>query len=481
METLLRSAWGFAGHFVSDCGAVSDIARGHNLARDAAEAAALALRRGCDLECGETYGQLGEALARGMVAEADLDRALSRVLTTRFRLGMFDPPEQVPFAATPLSVVGCDEHRALAREAAAKSIVLLKNHNGLLPLQPDLRNLRVLGPMAANADVLLGNYAGLSDSLTTILEGLVARLPEGMGLDYRPGTDAVYANLSEQDWLFSPRDQPSVTIVCLGLSPLMEGEESDTLASTENGDRASLELPAVQAAFLRRLAATGVRIVLVLTGGGPIALGDLADLAEAIVFVWYPGQEGGHAVADVLFGHVAPSGKLPVTFPAATADLPPFDNYSMAGRTYRYLAAEPLYPFGFGLSYTRFAYRTLNLSASHPAPGQSITVSVEVANVGAVEAEEVAQCYLSDLAASVPVPHAKLIGFQRLRLAPSATQTITFTLTPAMLALVDDAGGTVTEPGDFRVTVGGCSPGARGLALGAPKSVSTVFTLTSGC
>jgi len=228
---------------------------------------------------------------------------------------------------------------------------------------------------------------------------------------------------------------------------------------------------------VRRLAATGVKIVLVLTGGSPMALGDLAELVDAILFVWYPGQEGGHAVADVLFGRTAPSGKLPVTFPASVADLPPFDDYRMRGRTYRYAAAEPLYPFGFGLSYTRFAYSGLALSATVLPAGAPLTVRVTLTNTGDVAADEVAQCYLSDLAASVPVPIHKLVAFQRVHLAPGASQSLTFTLTPASLSLVDDACQIRLEPGDFRVTVGGCSPGARGLALGAPPALEATFVV----
>ena len=217
--------------------------------------------------------------------------------------------------------------------------------------------------------------------------------------------------------------------------------------------------------------------MLVLTGGSPMALGDLADLADAILLVWYPGQEGGHAVADVLLGHAAPAGKLPLTFPAAVADLPPFDDYSMRARTYRYSTAEPLYPFGFGLSYTTFAYAGLALSAAEIQAGAPLTVQVTVTNTGAVAADEVAQCCLSDLEASVPVPIHKLVAFQRVRLTPGESQALAFTLTPEMLHLVDEAGRARLEPGDFRVTVGGCSPGARGLALGAPAPVQATFTV----
>jgi beta-glucosidase len=477
MGQVLRQEWGFGGHFVSDCGAVGDIFSGHKAAPDRASAAALALKQGCDLECGDTYRHLDEALERGLVSEADVDRALHRVLATRFKLGMFDPAERVPYAATPMSVVGSEAHRRLAYEAALKSIVLLKNRNNLLPLGPEVRTMRLLGPTAADVDVLLGSYHGLNDRLTTILEGVVGRVPEGVRLEYRPGVQLIHPGASHQDWLFDPAAQTDVVVVCAGLTPLLEGEEGDAIASTAEGDRPDIALPAVQADFVRRLAASGVKIVLVLTGGGPIALGDIADLVEAILFVWYPGEAGGEAVADILFGQAAPSGRLPITFPRSVEQLPPFADYGMAGRTYRYMTAEPLFPFGFGLSYTTFEYSRLTLAAGQVAAGETLRGEVTVHNGGAVAGEEVLQLYLSDLEASVPVPQHKLIGFRRVALEPGQSVVVAFEAPAEAMMLVDEAGRSVFEPGDFRLTVGGCSPGARGEALGAATGVSAVFKL----
>src|SRR5579859_1517790 len=472
---VLRQDWGFQGHLVSDCGAIGDIFSGHHSAADPAEAAALALRRGCDLECGDTFQHLGQALERGLVGQPEVDGALAGVLATRFRLGMFDPPEQVPYASTPMSVVGSRAHRRLAREAAVKSLVLLKNRGGLLPLGPEVRTIRLMGPTAADLNVLLGNYFGMNSPLATIVEGMAEQVPEGVTLEYRPGALLTQAATGQQDWLLDPANQPDVVVACMGLSPLLEGEEGDAIASAEDGDRSDLALPAAQAEFVRRLAATGVKIVLVLTGGSPIALGDLADLVDAILFVWYPGQEGGHAVADAVFGRVSPSGKLPITFPASVEQLPPFEDYSLRERTYRYMTSEPLYPFGFGLSYTRFTYSGLKLSRSRIQAGQSLVVRLTLSNTGAVAAEEVAQVYLSDLDATVTVPRHKLVAFRRVGLAPGQSRRLSFTLTPEMMSLVDEAGQQWMEAGEFRVTIGGCSPGARGLALGAPAPASAAF------
>ncbi len=430
----------------------------------------------CDLECGGSYKQLDEALARGLIAEADIDWALARVLTTRFKLGMFDPPERVPYAATPLSVVGCAAHWELAYQAAVKSVVLLKNRGNLLPIGPQVRSIRVLGPTAADVGVLLGGSYGLNGELITILEGIVDRLPEGVGLEYRPGCQLAMPSTSRQDWLFEPHAQPDVLIACMGLTPLLESEEGDAVSSTDEGVRADIALPAVQAEFVRRLAATGAKVVLVLTGGGPIALGDLADLVDAIVFVWYPGQAGGAAVADVLFGQVVPSGKLPITFPRSVDDLPPFDDYRMAGRTYRYATREPLYPFGFGLSYTSFDYRDLRLDREYIDAGAGLSLAVTLANTGSDVGEEVVQVYVSALDAP-GAPLAYLVGFRRVELNTGEQQTLRFEIPPAQLMLVGADGVRRLVPGRYRVTVGGCAPRERGVALGAPAPASAEFAI----
>jgi beta-glucosidase len=477
MGDVLGKQWEFAGHYVSDCGAVTDISRGHKFAHSAAEAAADALKSGCDLECGTTYQNLGEALELGLIEEADLDRALSHIFTTRFKLGTFDPPEQVPYASIPMSVVGCKAHRTLAYQAALESIVLLKNKEDLLPLDHRVRKIRVLGPSAAEVGVLLGNYFGLNGSLTTLLEGIVDRLPEGTGLEYRQGCQAFHPNAIEQEWLFDPASQPDVVVACMGLNPLLEGEEGDAIASTEEGDRPDIALPVVQAEFIRKLGKAGVKIVLVLTGGGPIALGDIEDCVDAILFVWYPGEAGGIALADTLFGNAVPSGKLPITFPRSVEQLPPFDDYSMAGRTYRYMTVEPQFPFGFGLSYSQFGYSGLKLSNETLAAGEPLSVKFTISNIGPVEADEVAQLYLSDLEASVPVPLNKLVCFRRVHLKPGERRKLEFTIPSETMQLINEKGEPEFEPGMFRLTVGGCSPGQRGEALGAPKPASAIFRI----
>jgi len=475
---ILREQWGFEGHVVSDCGALSDIHLHHHITNDAVESAALALKAGCDLSCICTYDHLGEAIERGLITEEDIDRSLARTLTTRFKLGMFDPPTDVPYAAIPMSVVNSPAHRQLAYEAAVKSIVLLKNKNNILPISNRVRSILVVGPNATALNVLLGNYHGLSDTLTTLLEGIIGVVPEGVRIEYRPGCQlAAPPAPHTTDWSLHEAAQADVTIACMGLSPLLEGEEGDAILSDENGDRANITLPSSQVEYLKALTIQGAKVVLVLTGGSPIALGELEDMMHAIVFVWYPGQEGGKAVADVLFGRATPSGKLPITFPRSIQQLPPFDDYRMTGRTYRYATWEPLYPFGFGLSYTRFEYTDLVLEKQTIAAGESLQIRFAVTNTGPTAGDEIVQIYLSDLAASVEVPLHNLIGFQRISLSPGAVQEIEFLVTPEMMKLVDDEGNFRLEPGEFRLTIGGCSPGKRGITLGAPTPISAEFTV----
>lgn len=477
LQDILRDRWGFEGHVVSDCWALTDIHKNHRVTADPVETAALALRRGCDLSCGCTFDFLGEAVNRGLITAAELDVALSRHLRTRFKLGLFDPEDRVPYARTPLSVVGCTKHRRLAHEAAVKSVVLLKNDGALLPIRDTVRSILVVGPAAVSGDVLLGNYFGFPAAMTTLLEGIVATLPEGVRFDFRPAFDFVQAYPDPCNWPVFEAKRNDLVIACAGLTPHLEGEEGDAFRSDSKGDRDDIALPAAQADYLRRIADTGAKVVLLLTGGSAVALGDLAERLHAIVWVGYPGQEGGRAVADVLFGRVSPSGKLPVTFYRSVTDLPPYEDYRMAGRTYRYFDDDPLYPFGFGLSYTTFAYSELKLSREVMTVRQTLSVSARITNTGERAGEEVVQCYLGDLVASEPVPLHTLVGFKRIRLAAGASRRVMFHITSTHLARLNEQGFPVLELGEFRVEIGGCSPGKRGLALGAPKSVQAIFTL----
>ena len=475
IEEILRGEWDFQGHFVSDCGALSDFHLNHKVTKDAAESAALALQRGCDLGCDHVFSEIPEAIQRGLITEADVDRALERTLGTRFKLGMFDPPEEVPFTSISPDVVACEEHRQLAYRTATEAVVLLKNKNNILPIKPTTKKIFVTGPTATSVEVLLGNYYGLNDQMITLLEGLTGRIPEGMGMEYTSGAMLKHPREIKNTWAPGMAQSADVTIVCAGISSFLEGEEGESLLSPMNGDRDSISLPQSQVNYIKELAIHGTRIVLVLTGGSPIALGEVEDMVDAILFVWYPGMEGGKAVADVLFGDVSPAGKLPVTFPKSLDQLPPFDDYSMQGRTYRYMTEEPLYPFGFGLSYSCFEYSELQLDKTELAPGDSLNVSLTLHNRGGRDAAEVIQFYLSDLQASTVVPLHHLVGFERVALNAGESRSVKFTITPEMMSFYNEDGKLTLEPGEFRLEVGGCSPGKRGQELGAPKPVAAVF------
>ncbi|HNB40481.1 MAG TPA: glycoside hydrolase family 3 C-terminal domain-containing protein, partial [Anaerolineales bacterium] len=475
IEDILRGEWGFDGHFVSDCMALSDFHLNHKVTKDAAESAALALKYGCDLGCDHVFNELPAAIERGDTTEALVDRALERTLRTRFKLGMFDPAEDVPFASISTDVVASDAHRQLAYKAATEAVVLLKNQNNVLPIKPSTKKVFVTGPTATSVEVLLGNYYGFNNKMVTLLEGIVGRIPEGMGLEYTAGTPLKHAREIKESWAPQMAQSADFAIVCAGFNSFLEGEEGESLLSAQNGDRESISLPQSQIDYIKELAIHGARIILVLTGGSPIALGEVEDLVEAILFVWYPGMEGGRAVADVLFGDVSPAGKLPITFPKSLDQLPAFDDYGMTGRTYRYMTAEPLYPFGFGLSYTCFEYSNLKLDKTNLALGDSLTLNLTVRNSGGSDSAEVVQYYLSDLHASTIVPLHHLIGFERVNLKAGESKTLTFTITPDMMSFYNDDGKLTLEPGEFRVEVGSCSPGKRGQELGAPAPVTALF------
>jgi len=470
LEKVLREEWGFDGYVVSDCGAIGDIYQHHRVVGTAAEAAALAVNAGCDLNCGQTYGALLSAVEEGLISEATINRAVKRLFTARFRLGSFDPPEQVPYAQIPIQVNDAPEHRALALQAARESIVLLKNEGNLLPLARDLDTIAVVGPNADDVQALLGNYAGTPSAAVTPLAGIRARVSARTAVRHAHGCDVVDPGTGGFAEAVALAEAAGVVVYVGGLSQRVEGEEGQREGvggdACSQGDRVDLGLPGAQAALLRALHATGTPLVVVLINGSALAVNWAAEHAPAIVEAWYPGEEGGTAIAEVLFGDFNPGGRLPVTFYKSVEDLPPFEDYRMAGRTYRYFSGEPLFPFGYGLSYTRFAYRDLRLSAGRVATaemradpaGEILTVSVDVRDVGERAGDEVVQLYVSDVAASAPVPLRQLGGFERVHLAPGETKTVTFALTPRQLALIDDAGRRVVEPGAFRVAVGGRQP-----------------------
>jgi len=478
LSQVLRKEWGFRGHVVSDCGALADLYEGHKVVKTQTEAAALALSRGVDLNCGDTYTKLPEAVRQGLLQESQVDSALATLLRTRFKLGLFDGVNATPYDRLGPEVVNSAAHRALAREVALKSVVLLKN-NGVLPLRPDLGKYFVTGPNATSVDALLGNYYGVNGQMSTILEGLVSAVQPGSQLEYKQGVLLDRPNINPIDWTTGDAQTTDAIIVVLGLTGVLEGEEGEAIASPHAGDRLDYNLPQNQIDFLKKLRQGRTKpIIAIVTGGSPMNLAEVHELADAVLLAWYPGEEGGNAVADLVFGKASPSGKLPVTFPQSLAQLPAYENYGMAGRTYRYLAAEPLYPFGFGLSYGRFAYSNLKFAKAKIGKKESAEVTATVTNSGPVAADEVVQLYLTHPPrAGAQTPLFALKNFRRVTLQPGSSAQVKFTLTPAQLALVDKSGNAYAPSGPVTVYVGGSLPSARSLALGAARPAMALLTI----
>ena len=485
---VLRKQWNFKGHVVTDCGAIDDFYApkdkgGHGTVKTEAQAAALVVKSGVSLNCGNSYKALPQAVKEGLITEKEIDEQLAVLLKTRFKLGLFDPMGSNPYDAIPSNVVNSESHRALAKEVAEKSMVLLKN-NGILPLKNDLGKYFVTGPNASSIEILLGNYYGINPNMVTILEGITASISPASQLQYRLGAMLNQESKNPINYATGNAKDSDVTIVVLGVSSTIEGEEGDSLDSSTAGDRLDYNLPQNQIDYLKELRKTADKnpnnkrpIVAVITGGSPMNLAEVQELADAVLLVWYPGEEGGTAVADILFGKTSPSGKLPITFPKSLAQLPPFEDYSMKGRTYKYMNVDPMYPFGFGLSYTNFTYGEAKVSAKRISKKDDLIVSVKVTNSGKVKSDEVVQLYVSDLVASVDVPNFQLANMKRITLEPGESTEVSFQLTPKAFEMVKNDGSRTIESGDFKIFVGGSSPMKRSFELGAPKMAEVVIAV----
>jgi beta-glucosidase len=474
LQDLLRNQWGFTGQVVSDCGAVGFIYTDHGFAPTFEGAAADAVNAGVDLECGDTFTHLPEAVSRGLTTETQIDLALRRVLEVRFRLGLFDPPNRVPYARISANEFDTPEHGALALKAARESIVLLKN-DGLLPLDKTrLHTVAVIGANADSVPMLLGNYNGEPSMPVTIFQGIKAALGNRVAVALLPGCPLaltpglVYTEFNREMDLARHSD---VVIYVGGISPGLEGEEMNVdFDGFKGGDRTRIELPAVQTALLKALHATGKPVVFVNCSGSAVAMPWEAGNLPAILQAWYPGQAGGTAVADVLFGDCNPSGRLPITIYRSTQDLPPFEDYRMANRTYRYFSGQPLFAFGHGLSYTRFEYGDLQVSPATTGPNGIFTVSVNVRNAGAREGDEVVQVYAGRTGGRWREIR-RLVGFQRVSVRSGATAAVQVNIPVEQLRIRDPGSRTyVVEPGGYTIEVGASSADIRcrtGMAVAA--------------
>lgn len=603
---ILRNEWGFKGYIVSDCWAISDFYKFTKYAKDAAEAAAQAVKAGTDLECGVDYKQLMAAFERGLLSEADIDVAVKRIFTARFKLGMFDPDETVSYAQIPYFVNCSDYNNTLSRTAAQKSIVLLKNQDNILPLNvEEIKTIAVIGPNAGNFEALIGNYNGIPKDPVTVLIGIKNKVKPDTKIIYAEGSDLAegihnltvipsrylqtpdgkqgaygeyfnnremkgepvftrvddqinfywehlsprydmpdddfgvkwttylvppvsgtyalgawgsmgyeimldgkriisdrnehhafhkeyavdmkagnkykievlyrnYAGDADMKLMWTPPRQDMIgeavqaakeadaVVLVLGLSQRLEGEEMRIkIDGFLGGDRTNLNLPVEQEQLLDAVAATGKPVIVILMNGGALSVNKAQEKAAAVLLAGYPGQQGGNAVADVLFGDFNPAGRLPVTYYKSINQIPAFENYDMTGKTYRFFSQGPLYPFGYGLSYTTFSYSDLSVPEKAVA-GEKVKITVKVTNTGKVEGDEVVQLYLTDEKATTPRPIRQLEGFARITLKPGESKDVEFILEPRQFSIINKKDKRVIEPGWFTISVGGKQPGFKG-------------------
>ena len=455
---------------VSDCGAIYDIYANHKFTATPAEAAAAAVKAGDDLCCGTDYNSLVRAVKKGLLSEKEIDAAVGRVLAARFRLGLFDPPGKVPYAQIPISQNDTRAHEALALKMARESIVLLKNDN-LLPLdRAKIKRIAVIGTNANSVAVLLGNYNGTAARPVTILDGIKNAAGTNIQVVYEPACPLALGRDGSgrpdaQTWTeaIAAAWMSDVIIYVGGISPQLEGEEMKVdYDGFSSGDRTQIELPAVQNDLLEALQGAGKPVIFVNCSGSAIAMPWAATNLPAILQAWYPGEQGGRAVADVLFGDVNPAGRLPVTFYHATTDLPAFDNYSMSNRTYRYFNGRPDFAFGHGLSYTRFDYNSPRLNGTNFAAGDTIKLMFSLLNAGAWDGDEVAQVYFRHVNSAQSQPRLALCGFVRIHLQANQGGRITMDIPAEQFRSWDPAKKQYTvEPGNYELLVGSASDDIR--------------------
>jgi beta-glucosidase len=483
LDDLLRQQWGFDGYVVSDCDAIRDIwsQQLHHYVKTPEEAAAAAVKAGCNLCCGGDYNALVRAVQQKLLSEKDVDEALYRTLWIRFRLGLFDPPEKVAYNKIGIEKNDAPEHRQVALQIARESLVLLKN-DGILPLNPaKYKRIAVIGPNADSVPVLQGNYNGTASHPTTILKGIRGMVADANSVTYAQGcpltTETGGRGFGRGRGQTTPARPPEelkteavnsvanadLIIYVGGISPQLEGE---------GRDRTSIELPKVQEDLIQALHATGKPIVMVNCSGSAIALAWEADNLPAILQAWYPGGDGGIAVAEALFGKVNPSGHLPVTFYRATADMPAFTDYSFSNRTYRYFSGKPLWAFGHGLSYTKFTYQDGKLaSAKVPASGTA-KISFKLENSGSLDGDDVVQIYYRHVSSKVPQPKLVLCGFSRVALKRGESKTVTVDIPTARLRYWDtEKKQYVVEPGEYEILIGGASDDIR---LKVPMTITAM-------
>lgn len=463
LTDILRQQWGFKGHIVSDCGAVTDIFSGHHIAKTEAEACAIAIKAGLNVECGTSFRSLKEALDQQLLTEDDINRALKPLMMTRLKLGIINDDPDCPYNHVGEEQIGSAEHISLARQAAVEGMVLLKNERGALPIDKNIHTLFVTGAGAADAFWLMGNYFGISDRYSTYLQGIVSKVSNGTAVNYRPGVLENTPTRNAINWAVDEAAGAEKTIVIMGNNGNLEGEEGEAIDS-ERGDRESISIPASQMDYLRQICRRKKqRVIVVLTGGSPVDVREVCQLADAVVMAWYPGQEGGYALGDVLFGDANFSGRLPITFPEDGDRLPPLADYSMRGRTYKYMTDNIYFPFGYGLSYGHVDYTDMQVKADRKA---GVTLSLTLTNNSDHAVSETPQVYISAPGAGTTAPLQQLVAFSRVTVEPGQTLSTRFDIPAERLMTVQEDGSRKLLKGEYTVTVASAAPSPRSEVLG---------------
>lgn len=469
LKDILRGKWNFKGHVVSDCWAIADFHLNHKITSTATESAALAIKNGCDLNCGNVYLQMMLAYKEGLVTEEDITTSAERLMATRIRLGMFD--DKCEYNEIPYELNDCKEHNELSLEVARKSMVLLKN-DGILPIEKSkLKSIAVIGPNADSQIMLKGNYSGTASKYTTVLEGIHEAVNEDTRVYYSEGChlykDRVQGLAQANDRIseaVSVSERADIVVLCLGLDSTIEGEQGDAGNSYGAGDKVDLNLPGTQQLLLEKVLETNKKVIVILGSGSALTLNGLEKRCAAIIQAWYPGSKGGTAVADLIFGKCSPSGKLPVTFYKSIDNMPEFTDYSMKGRTYRYIEEEALYPFGYGLTYSQVELSNLNVEDIRE-DFENINVSIDIKNIGDYDIEEVIQCYLKNLESEFAVLNHSLVSFKRISLKKGEVKTVILNIKRKEFETVNDNGERHIDSKSFKLSVGISQPDSRSVKL----------------
>lgn len=474
MQDILRGEWKFEGHYVSDCWAIKDFHEKHLVTHTMEESAALALKTGCDINCGVTYLYLLKALEQGLVTEEEITEAAVRAFTARYLLGLFDGSK---YDEIPYDKVECEEHLEVAQQLARESVVLLKN-DGVLPLKDVTgKTIGVIGPNANSREALVGNYHGTSSRYITVLEGIQDKVGHNGRVLYSEGSHLFKDRVENLAWendrvaeAVTVAKHSDVVVLCVGLNETLEGEEGDTGNSYASGDKADLLLPEPQRKLMEAVFAVGKPVVVCLMAGSAIDLSEAQEKAAAVLQLWYPGARGGKAVADILFGECSPSGKLPVTFYRSLDELPAFEDYSMRGRTYRYMEQEALYPFGYGLTYGDVQVEHAKVLSKDGKSGD-VTVHVAVKNAGDTATGDVIQIYVKDQKSPHAVPNHSLCAFERVYLEAGESRELDLVVSGNAFLVVDEEGTFVSGSGSCVLYVGTGQPDQRTAALTGKKCV----------